>query len=103
MEIELGLLLIFIIIIGFVIVSVIKSNVYIPNEMINKLKFKEVFKILSKHYYIFFMIILFFIFVIIIVLYCDKYLLTKINFIDDEDERELDGYELDGNDLEKNE
>ena len=98
MEIELGLLLIFIIIIGFIIVSVIKSNVYIPNEMINELRFKEVFKILSKHYYIFFMIILFFIFVIIIVLYCDKYLLTKINFIDDdEDEKELDGYELDGN------
>lgn len=98
MEIELGLILIFIIIIGFVIISVIKNNVYIPNEMINQLRFKEVFKILSKHYYIFFMIILFFIFVIIIVLYCDKYLLTKINFIDDdEDEKELDGYELDGN------
>ena len=31
--------------------------------------------------------------------YCDKYLLTKINFIDlnEEDEKELDGYELDGN------
>ena len=43
MEIELGLLLIFIIIIGFVIISFIKSNVYIPNEMINKLRFKEVY------------------------------------------------------------
>ena len=99
MEIELGLLLIFIIIIGFIIVSVIKSNVYIPNEMINQLRFKEVFKILSKHYYIFFMIILFFIFVVIVVLYCDKYLLTKLNYIDinEEDEKELDGYELDAN------
>ena len=96
MEIELGLLLIFIIIIGFIIISVIKTNVYIPNEMINNFQFKEVIKILSKHYYIFFIIILFFIFVIIIVLYCDKYLFTSFNFIDINEDNELDGYELDG-------
>ena len=89
MEIEIGLLLIFIIIIGFIIVSVIKKNIYIPNDLINTFKFKEVFKILSKHYYIFFIIIIFFIFVIIIVLYCDKFFLTKKNFIDTtEDENE---------------